>query len=46
MVGQDDDAQVPGEDEVKQVVHAIDVEVQEQSSCVRNGSVTSLVMVV
>ena len=45
MVGQDDDAQVPGEVEVKQVTHAIDVGVQEQSSCVRNGSVTSPVIV-
>ena len=45
MVGQDDDAQVPGEVEGKQVIHAIDVEVQEQSSCVRNGSVTPLVIV-
>ena len=45
MVGQADDAQVPGEVDVKQVAHAIDVGVQEQSSCVRNGSVTSLVTV-
>ena len=32
-------------DEVKQVAQAVDVEVQEQSSCVRNGSVMSLVIV-
>ena len=45
VVVQDVDAQVPGEDEVKQVAQAVDVEVQEQSSCVRNGSVTSLAIV-
>jgi len=45
VVGQDVDAQVPGEDGVKQVAHAVDVEVQKQSSCVRNGSATSPVIV-
>ena len=45
VVVQDVDAQVPGEDEVKQVAHVVDVEAQKQSSCVRNGSVTSPVIV-
>ena len=45
VVGQDVDAQVPREDEVKQVAHAVDVEVQKQSSCVKSGGVTSLVTV-
>ena len=44
-VSQVDDAQVPDKTEVKQVIPAADIEVQEQQSCVGNGSVTSLVIV-
>ena len=45
VVSKADDAHVPSEAKVKRVTHAIDVEAQEQSSCVKNGSVMSLVIV-